>query len=163
MGMGLARMVSAGNLGDPSYDEIGGQMSLLHPSGKSKGALIQAKAYKKEADANAKAAKTMAKIAKDEHKAEKKAAMASATPVSATLPDGSLRQRVAARAEGIAARAEAAQAHAQARLDGPQAPALAPTPVVDVADQLVKLADLRDKGVLTDEEFNAQKAKLLNS
>jgi hypothetical protein len=31
----------------------------------------------------------------------------------------------------------------------------------DVADQLTKLADLRDRGVLTDDEFAAQKAKLL--
>jgi len=35
-------------------------------------------------------------------------------------------------------------------------------PPVDVADQLRKLAELRDQGVLTDEEFAAQKAKLLN-
>jgi hypothetical protein len=34
-------------------------------------------------------------------------------------------------------------------------------PTVDVADQLTKLAALRDQGVLTDEEFSAQKAKLL--
>ena len=33
----------------------------------------------------------------------------------------------------------------------------------DVADELTKLADLRDRGVLTDEEFEAQKAKLLAS
>ena len=31
------------------------------------------------------------------------------------------------------------------------------------ADQLAKLADLRDRGVLTEEEFNQQKAKLLAS
>jgi hypothetical protein len=31
------------------------------------------------------------------------------------------------------------------------------------ADQLAKLADLKDKGVLTDEEFEAQKAKILAS
>jgi hypothetical protein len=31
----------------------------------------------------------------------------------------------------------------------------------DPADQLTKLADLRDRGVLTDEEFAAQKAKIL--
>lgn len=31
----------------------------------------------------------------------------------------------------------------------------------DVADQLQKLADLRDQGILTDEEFEAQKAKIL--
>jgi uncharacterized membrane protein YcjF (UPF0283 family) len=31
------------------------------------------------------------------------------------------------------------------------------------ADQLHKLADLKDRGVITDDEFNAQKAKLLGS
>ena len=33
---------------------------------------------------------------------------------------------------------------------------------IDVADHLLKLADLRDKGILTDQEFRAQKYKLLN-
>lgn len=42
----------------------------------------------------------------------------------------------------------------------PAAPA--PAPAVDVADQLRKLAELRDQGVLTDDEFVAQKAKLLS-
>ena len=32
---------------------------------------------------------------------------------------------------------------------------------VSTADELIKLADLRDKGVLTEEEFKAHKAKLL--
>lgn len=41
----------------------------------------------------------------------------------------------------------------------PEAPAAAPQP--DVTDQLRKLAALRDDGILTDEEFAAQKAKLL--
>jgi hypothetical protein len=31
----------------------------------------------------------------------------------------------------------------------------------DIADELTKLADLRDRGVLTDTEFATQKAKLL--
>ena len=31
-----------------------------------------------------------------------------------------------------------------------------------VADELIKLAKLKDAGVLSEEEFNAQKAKLLN-
>ncbi len=31
------------------------------------------------------------------------------------------------------------------------------------ADQLTKLADLKDKGVLTDAEFESQKAKILSS
>jgi Short C-terminal domain/Phospholipase_D-nuclease N-terminal len=34
-------------------------------------------------------------------------------------------------------------------------------PAAGSADQLAKLAELKDKGVLTDAEFNAQKAKLL--
>ncbi len=32
-----------------------------------------------------------------------------------------------------------------------------------VADELAKLAQLKDAGILMEEEFNAQKAKLLNS
>jgi hypothetical protein len=34
---------------------------------------------------------------------------------------------------------------------------------VDVVDQLKRFADLRDQGILTEEEFTAQKAKLLGS
>lgn len=44
-------------------------------------------------------------------------------------------------------------------------PAAAPAvggPPVDVADQLRKLAALRDEGILSDEEFAAQKARLLS-
>lgn len=43
---------------------------------------------------------------------------------------------------------------------GEQQPAAVGGPV-DVADQLRKLAELRDEGVLTDDEFDAQKARLL--
>ena len=50
----------------------------------------------------------------------------------------------------------------------PGAPAAPPTPAttgssspVDVADQLRKLAELRDQGILTEEEFAVQKQKLL--
>jgi len=39
--------------------------------------------------------------------------------------------------------------------------ASAAAPVPDVADELAKLAALRDKGILTDAEFATQKAKLL--
>jgi Short C-terminal domain len=42
---------------------------------------------------------------------------------------------------------------------GQASPAAAP----DVADQLSKLADLRDRGVLTHAEFQQQKAKLLGN
>jgi hypothetical protein len=41
-------------------------------------------------------------------------------------------------------------------------PAARPQPM-DVADQIRKLATLRDEGLLTDEEFAAQKAKLLSN
>ena len=41
------------------------------------------------------------------------------------------------------------------------ATATAVAPPVSTADELLKLAQLRDAGVLTDEEFAAQKAKLL--
>lgn len=40
-----------------------------------------------------------------------------------------------------------------------QPQAMAPKP--DITDQLTKLADLRDRGVLTQAEFDAQKAKIL--
>jgi hypothetical protein len=47
----------------------------------------------------------------------------------------------------------------------PPAPAAPAAPVADAGDdmiaQLEKLGELRDKGILTDEEFAAQKAKLL--
>lgn len=55
----------------------------------------------------------------------------------------------------------------QAILRGPEpvqaaAPAPAAAPQVDVVEQLTKLAALRDQGILSDEEFAAQKAKLLS-
>jgi hypothetical protein len=42
-------------------------------------------------------------------------------------------------------------------------PAAAPSPAADPIEQLKELGELRDKGVLTEEEFAAQKAKLLAS
>ena len=50
---------------------------------------------------------------------------------------------------------------AAAGLPGARAGSRAAAPQVDVVEQLEKLGDLRDKGVLTEEEFEAQKAKLL--
>lgn len=54
---------------------------------------------------------------------------------------------------------EAIRDFIEERLGGGQAPQQAATP--DLADQLTKLANLRDQGILTDDEFQAQKAKLL--
>ena len=45
----------------------------------------------------------------------------------------------------------------------PPQPAPAPAQEVDVVSQLERLADLKDQGILTEEEFAAQKAKLLGT
>jgi hypothetical protein len=55
---------------------------------------------------------------------------------------------------------------AQAYDEQPQQPQYAPPPPAPVADpieQLTKLAELKNQGILTDEEFAAQKAKILGS
>lgn len=54
---------------------------------------------------------------------------------------------------------QAAQQAAQQYAPAPPAPAADPGD--DLIAQLEKLGDLRDKGILTDEEFAAQKARLL--
>lgn len=41
------------------------------------------------------------------------------------------------------------------------APVMQPVSSTSVADELTKLAKLKDAGILSEEEFNAQKAKLL--
>ncbi len=41
-------------------------------------------------------------------------------------------------------------------------PAAAPEPQEDPMERLKKLAELRDAGILTEEEFSAEKAKILN-
>jgi len=61
------------------------------------------------------------------------------------------------------------EAHQQQQYSEPApapAPAPAPTAVTaqpDMVTQLKELADLKAQGILTDAEFDAQKAKLLNS
>lgn len=73
--------------------------------------------------------------------------------------------RVARRQMGNAQAAQAAQQPAPPVAEAPaEAPAPpAPAPQVDVVGQLTQLAALRDSGVLTDAEFEAQKAKILAS
>ena len=44
-----------------------------------------------------------------------------------------------------------------------QAYVAAPAPEKDTVTQLKELADLKDQGILTDQEFQAEKAKILNS
>jgi hypothetical protein len=66
--------------------------------------------------------------------------------------------RVRHRQEGKWAREEAAPEEPQQQYAAPPAPA---PPAVDPIHQLKDLADLKAQGVLTDEEFAAQKAKIL--
>jgi len=54
-------------------------------------------------------------------------------------------------------------AYEQATAPAAAAPAPAAAPEVDLMDQLQKLGDLKAQGILTEEEFAAQKAKLLGS
>ncbi len=68
---------------------------------------------------------------------------------TATAVSGHVAQRQAARAQ-----------QGQAEAEPPVAPA---ADQGDVADQIKRFADLRDQGILTEEEFAAQKAKLLGS
>jgi hypothetical protein len=63
--------------------------------------------------------------------------------------------QAAAQIEGAAAIREA-MANALAQTEGA-------SPRPDVADEITKLADLRDRGLLTDAEFEVQKAKILGS
>ena len=76
-------------------------------------------------------------------------------------PAGSVSARLSATG-GVSTCDAGTFAPVQSELQGvqPMAAAAPPAPV-DVADELAKLAGLRDKGVITPAEFDAQKAKLL--
>jgi hypothetical protein len=69
----------------------------------------------------------------------------------------------AGRAGANRATREESQEQRLAGLESQQAPAAAPAPVATetTVEQLQKLAQLRDSGVLTDAEFEAQKQKIL--
>jgi hypothetical protein len=73
---------------------------------------------------------------------------------------------VAGTATAVSNRVSRRQAERWAEQAPPQqyaepAPAPAAAPAADPIEQLKKLGELRDSGVLTDEEFAAQKAKIL--
>jgi hypothetical protein len=64
----------------------------------------------------------------------------------------------------VAAKQQAKYDQRAAAAPDPAAPAPpAPPQAVDVVEQLKKFAELRDQGILTEEEFAAQKAKLLGA
>ena len=56
---------------------------------------------------------------------------------------------------------EDAQYSQQQHSQPPPAPAPAPAAAPDMVTQLKELAELKSQGILTDAEFNAQKAKIL--
>ena len=76
----------------------------------------------------------------------------------ATENPEALREQLLARAQGSGASAFVLTEGGLTPLGG-----AAPQQQPDVADQLGKLADLRDRGVLTAAEFQAQKQKLLGT
>jgi hypothetical protein len=62
-----------------------------------------------------------------------------------------------------AQKAQAAQQSATPQAPPPPAPAAEPAGDVDITGELTKLAEMKSNGLLTDEEFAAAKAKLLNA
>ena len=70
--------------------------------------------------------------------------------------------RVSRRQYGRWSEQEAADAYQQEQYAAPP-PAPAAPPAEDRIAELRKLAELRDSGVLTEDEFAAEKAKILNS
>jgi len=72
----------------------------------------------------------------------------------------SVSNRVSRRQEGRWAQQE--QQHSEQEQQRQAAPAPAPAPASDPTDELSKLGQLHASGVLTDEEFAAAKAKILN-
>jgi hypothetical protein len=69
---------------------------------------------------------------------------------------------VAGTATAVSNRVSRRQGQRWAEQEATSAPAPAPAaPAADPIEQLKELAALREQGVLTDEEFAAQKAKLL--
>ena len=71
-------------------------------------------------------------------------------------------EKYAARDANIYAQREQAYADQQAAA-APPPPAAAPASSGDTIAQLKELAELKAQGILTDEEFAAQKAKILGS
>ena len=61
----------------------------------------------------------------------------------------------------LAATRDQAYEQAYEEKSAPAQPAAAPAPAPDMLEQLKTLGELKAQGVLTEEEFNAQKARIL--
>lgn len=70
-------------------------------------------------------------------------------------------EKFADRDAQIAADRNAAYQEQAAPEAPPPPPAPAPAATTDIVEQLTALADLKEKGILTEEEFTAQKSKIL--
>ena len=84
---------------------------------------------------------------------------------TATAVSGRVARRQAGRAAAAAPPPPQSAEPVYAAAPPPPPVAAAPVapPAPDLVEQLTQLADLKDRGVLTDEEFAAQKARLLGS
>jgi hypothetical protein len=85
------------------------------------------------------------------------------TEMKAALRDGNMAKYIEKRKADALAQAQAGTLKGLVMVDGKVISGGGLAPQVDVADQLTKLAALRDQGILTDAKFEAQKAKLLSS
>lgn len=74
-------------------------------------------------------------------------------------PDGNV--QVAMRGQVVSSCDDGVRIAVNPELAASTQTASSPPPTMSVADEIKKLADLRASGVLTDEEFQTQKAKLL--
>jgi hypothetical protein len=85
---------------------------------------------------------------------------------TATAVSGRVQRRQAEKFAQRDANIYAEREQAYEQQTGYQQPAPAPAPAAapqgDMMDQLQKLGDLKAQGILTDAEFEAQKAKILN-
>ena len=88
---------------------------------------------------------------------------------TATAVSGRVRRRqdrryqTQAEAEAYEQQQYAPQQYAQPVMEAPPAPAPAAAPTMSTVEQLKELAALHADGVLTDAEFNTEKAKILAS
>ena len=84
---------------------------------------------------------------------------------TASAVNGRVQRRQAARFadQDAALMAQRQQAYEQYDAPPQQYPPQPPAPAADPIQQLTELARLRDQGILTEQEFAAQKAKILGS